>query len=575
MEYVYFGIGIFCFFAFVIVRDIISDKRKQKLFEKKLREEYGNIHEREYSPERFVRIDRYLLKHQEMNCIDDITWNDLGMDEIFKSMNETYSAAGEEYLYYLLHNAGDSVKQVEAFGRMAAYFGSHEKERVALQICTAGLGYMGKYSLYDYIDNLDYLGERSNKKDYLVLCLYVILCLFLPFQFAWAIMGIVALMIYNIMSYFKEKEMIEPYIISFKYILKLINCSEKISKMQNLRSEREFSEIIEMMDQAVKKLLPVKRGSGIVVSGSNSTGGDPIGMIFDYIKMAFHVDLIQFNKMLRNVRENTDAVDALSTGIGRLESAVAVSAWRKYLENHCGYTIPEIWESCHAEDKENKGLNAFELKEAYHPLLKEPVKNSITTKSGVLLTGSNASGKSTFLKTVALNAILAQTVLTCTAELYRAPMMRIYSSMSLRDDLESGDSYYIVEIKALKRILTAADEDGRPVLCFVDEVLRGTNTVERIAASTQILRSLHRKNIFCFAATHDIELTDLLADCYDNYHFEEEIADGDIYFPYRLLNGKATTRNAIRLLELIGYDRKIVDAAEKMAGNFMTEGVWS
>ncbi|MBO4291301.1 MAG: hypothetical protein J5898_05290, partial [Lachnospiraceae bacterium] len=78
-----------------------------------------------------------------------------------------------------------------------------------------------------------------------------------------------------------------------------------------------------------------------------------------------------------------------------------------------------------------------------------------------------------------------------------------------------------------------------------------------------------------FAATHDIELTDLLADCYDNYHFEEEIADGDIYFPYRLLNGKATTRNAIRLLELIGYDHKIVDAAEKMAGNFITEGVWS
>jgi DNA mismatch repair ATPase MutS len=79
--------------------------------------------------------------------------------------------------------------------------------------------------------------------------------------------------------------------------------------------------------------------------------------------------------------------------------------------------------------------------------------------------------------------------------------------MSLRDDLQGGDSYYVVEIKALKRILTAAKEPGRPVLCFVDEVLRGTNTVERIAASTQILKSFDGRAVLCFAATHDIELT--------------------------------------------------------------------
>lgn len=154
----------------------------------------------------------------------------------------------------------------------------------------------------------------------------------------------------------------------------------------------------------------------------------------------------------------------------------------------------------------------------------------------MIITGSNASGKSTFLKMTAINAILAQTIHTCAAKMYKGNYYRIYSSMSLRDDLGSGESYYIVEIKALKRIVDAAGTgDNTPLLCFVDEVLRGTNTVERIAASTQILERLSQQGIRCFAATHDIELTHLLERYYDNYHFEEEVRNDDVLFSYRLL----------------------------------------
>ena len=122
-------------------------------------------------------------------------------------------------------------------------------------------------------------------------------------------------------------------------------------------------------------------------------------------------------------------------------------------------------------------------------LITKPVKNSIQARKGVLLTGSNASGKSTFLKMVAVQAILAQTVYTCLAKEYEADTFVIASSMSLRDNLESGESYYIVEIKSIKRILDLTSQETYPVLCFVDEVLRGTNTVERIAASSRILQS--------------------------------------------------------------------------------------
>ena len=113
--------------------------------------------------------------------------------------------------------------------------------------------------------------------------------------------------------------------------------------------------------------------------------------------------------------------------------------------------------------------------------------------------------------------------------------------------------YDILEITSLKRVMDAISTDGAPVLCFVDEVLRGTNTIERIAASVQILKSLTNRSDLCFAATHDIELTHLLQEEYDNYHFKEEIEENDMSFSYNILNGRAQSRNAIKLLGKHGY----------------------
>jgi DNA mismatch repair ATPase MutS len=80
--------------------------------------------------------------------------------------------------------------------------------------------------------------------------------------------------------------------------------------------------------------------------------------------------------------------------------------------------------------------------------------------------------------------------------------------------------------------------------------------------------------VLCFAATHDIELTHLLEDKYDNRHFEEEVKNGDIIFSYRLLDGRSHTRNAIKLLEIIGFSEDIIEKADNMAKNFLDKGEW-
>ena len=120
-----------------------------------------------------------------------------------------------------------------------------------------------------------------------------------------------------------------------------------------------------------------------------------------------------------------------------------------------------------------------------------------------------------------------------------------------------------------------AAEENISVLCFVDEVLRGTNTAERIAASSRILRYLAEKKALVFAATHDLELTSLLADVYENYHFSEQVEENIVVFDYRLKPGKATSRNALKLLEMMEYPKVITDDANKAVEGFLSTGEWN
>lgn len=556
MEYFIFFVLVILFLVFVFVNGAVNARNEKKKFVKSLYENYGTLPKKEYKPGKLEQISNFFRRHPKDGQLDDITWNDLNMDEVFKRVNYTYTSAGEEYLYYTLRTPSFDGKELKRREKMIRYFRENPKERVELQVILAELGYSGKYSIYDYLDNLDLLGNRSNIKHYIADFLFIPMILLCVVKPSLGFMGIAAIIIYNFMSYFKEKNEIDPYIISFSYVMRLLRCADKIARLKDTCFEEERMQ----MSECRKELAKFKRGSFWLMSAGRMSGsGSPLDILFDYLRMMFHLDLIKFNSMLTEVRKNMGDIDRMLEIAGFLETQIAVGAYRQSLDCWC---IPE--------EKEN-----LEAEEMVHPLLDEAVPNSICLRRGILLTGSNASGKSTFLKTVALNAVLAQTLHTCPAKSYAGPFYHIYSSMALKDDLGNGESYYIVEIKSIKRILDKSRAVNGKVLCFVDEVLRGTNTVERVAASTQILKCLAAENVTCFAATHDIELAELLKDYYDNYHFEEEIVDGDVHFSYQIKEGKATTRNAIKLLSVMGYDQNIIREAEEMSERFLTNGVWS
>lgn len=573
MEYLIFAGVILLLILLMMGKGYLDSKRSQKDFVEKLHKEYGAENNREYkSDELNMHISMYYKKHREPYQIDDITWNDLNLDDVYRKMNYSHSAAGDEYLYYKLRTPVQQAEELELFESHVRYFMEHEDERVAMQVQFARLGRMGKYSLYEYLDYLDSLGERNSIRYYLAIILVFLAVSMMFYSTPAGLCALLLILCRNMIFYYKEQNEIEPYITSFHYIARLLEAAESIAR----EHVEEVSKEQKALRDGYKAMEHFRKNSFIVLSrsgGGTSTSSNLLEMLFDYLRMIFYMDLIKFNQMLRAVRTHRDEIDNIVTLIGKLESAIVVGEYRFSLNGE--YCIPELLQ----ESKETARKSAFlKMEQLYHPLLNAPVKNDIEVKRGVLLTGSNASGKSTFLRAAALNVILAQTIHTSLAASYQASVFQVYSSMSLQDNLESGDSYYMVEVKSIRRILERvreAEKNHQHVLCFVDEVLRGTNTVERIAASTQILRALAGENAICFAATHDLELTKLLADVYDNYHFEEEIVEDDIFFPYRLQKGAAVSRNAIALLKALGYEDGLVADAEAMAQDFLANGKWS
>jgi DNA mismatch repair ATPase MutS len=209
------------------------------------------------------------------------------------------------------------------------------------------------------------------------------------------------------------------------------------------------------------------------------------------------------------------------------------------------------------------------MKAIRHPLLPDAVPNTITidARRGTIITGSNMSGKTTFLRTVGVTTVLAQTINTCLADEYQSPAFVVRTCIGRTDDPASGKSYYLVEVESVLALVNWS-RTATPHLFLFDELFRGTNAVERIAAGEAVLHALVTSGPdgracphAVLAATHDQELVDLLRETYAAYHFTDTIDEQGLSFDFRLQPGAATTRNAILLLRLRGAPDGLVEHA--------------
>ncbi len=480
-------------------------------------------------------IETYCEAHKGENYIDDITFNDLSLGKVFDKINHCESSLGDEVLYFLFRNPVISHDESQNRGRRIKEIEDNP------QGISNSISQLKKISRLKKISCFEYLYFLENAPGINSINLYlpiVLIIIGLVLLFTFPTFGIIALavcIVINMITYFKKHNLILPYLNSFAYISKAIKYGLQIPFIEKDKYEE------------LKKLKNVSvflgNMNGITVNGGS---GSVLDAVLELLKLIFHYDIIYFYNLLDKFKKNYQTIDSFLFDLGQIDAYIGIIQFRKGLSF---YSVPEFVET----------QKYFEAEDLYHPLIDNPVSNSIKADQSILLTGCNASGKSTFLRTVAINALLAQSINTVLAKSYKASFFYVMSSMSVTDDVIKGDSLYMAEIKALKRIVKMI-EQRNDCLCFVDEVLKGTNTKERIAAGRSILEYLYTKAL-CFASTHDIELTTLLEKQYANYHFGENIDENNISFDYKLKEGPATANNAIKLLKFIEFPDDIVKNA--------------
>ena len=528
--------------------------RKAKLI-RQLKDSYGKPPDVEYFEEDLRGIRAYADYRKERGLdpfyVDDTTWNDLSMEAVFKRVNAAQSTAGEQALYYWLRCPAmdqaawnDRQSLIDLMERDGAL-------RLSLQMLLHRLGKWRAANTREAFSPSAYHSALLPIALLLVLSLLASIAAFFFFGIREAALAMLLLILVNQLYHTYATHKLQNDLATVNYSVSMAATCRRMLKVKH----PELVRMLQPLGEAVRRCRPLLRMGSVSFVAQND--------LVALFNMVFMADLISYELLKRRLGRYHREIFAMQETLGKIDAAIAVSSYRAGIPTWCA---PEI-------DFSPGEKPFFDAEGLVHPLLLRPVPNSVNAKGAQLLTGSNASGKSTFLKAGALCALLSQSLCTAPAKRYAAASFHIYSSMAIQDNVVAGESYFIAEIRSLKRIWDAANR-GERILCVIDEVLRGTNTVERVAASSELLARLNRENVLCLAATHDIELCALLSPAFELKHFTERIEGGEILFDYLLRDGPATSRNAIRLLSLIGFDEMLTANATQKAERFIKTGRW-
>ncbi|MCG1009520.1 hypothetical protein J4760_05760 [Salinicoccus sp. ID82-1] len=465
----------------------------------------------------------------DRNVVDDQTWSDLDVGQLLPKINFTFTTIGDELLYASLRNATESsVIDEDLIGRLTD--DRSYRERISYALAKLGKSRNSDTSkfMYEFRPRMEY------NPLFILLSLLPIIGVFLFF--------------------------IHP-LLAIATVLGGLGANLSISQKHKASTGFDYPDIFHAINIiiAAGKLNPEYNREGLkrlsfispLSVTDESTREMNIGIqLFIGLKSAFLLDYHLYHQIIRSLSRNHTLYEESWRYLAELDVNYSVALWRETLPY---YTVPEEAEAAH-----------ISTDDLYHPLLADPVENDLEYDNDILLTGSNAAGKSTFMKALGLNVIISNGLNTSTSTGFKYKPGKVISSMDITDSVIEGDSYFISEIKSLKRIMEEVEHFSGNVYCIIDEIFKGTNTVERVAAAETVLRYLNeRADVFVIAATHDMELTHLLRDQYTFYHFREHLEGDDIYFDYKLREGVASTSNAIELLRLYDFPDAVYQEAKR------------
>lgn len=262
------------------------------------------------------------------------------------------------------------------------------------------------------------------------------------------------------------------------------------------------------------------------------------------LQMVFMYDIHCIRQLEKWKKHYADNMMTLFQVIGDMEAILSLSV----LGRERRVTFPAF--------KEDKTVY-FDANDMSHPLISQysVETNSICIKNGVeIITGSNMSGKTTFLRTIGLNMILAYAGAPVCAKSMNLSFMRLFTSMRIQDDISKGVSSFYAEVLRIKDMVEYS-KLKKPMIVLIDEIFKGTNSADRIAGAKEIIKSFNKKYIIAVVSTHDFELCSLVETREvkgNNHHFKEYYEKDRIYFDYKIQEGRCKTTNAKYILRMAG-----------------------
>lgn len=268
--------------------------------------------------------------------------------------------------------------------------------------------------------------------------------------------------------------------------------------------------------------------------------------ILEALRGAFLIRLFVLRSCMRIIDAERVRLRRIVLWLGELDALVSIARLR---DERSDVRVPDLVD-------DPRRVDACEI---VHPILENGIGNDVTLSPGLLVTGSNMSGKSTLLRTIAVNAILAQSIHS-TFGGWRAPVMTVRAVMRIRDDLDAGMSQYAVEVAAIGELVAAATEGSRvPTLFVLDEPFHGTNPAIRVPIVVGVFEHLAAHGLV-IGATHDLDVAKLLGSEFRRSYFAEDPAGG---FDRTLRSGVAPSTNAVELLARAGYPRELLTRVER------------
>ena len=519
---------------------IFNRKKKNK---DKLLNEFGNLKNDSFD---FDLIEKYFQKKDKSNSfqvLSDKTCNDLDFQELFMFIDRTNSKVGQQFLYNKLRTIPLNSKKNFKHEKLIEELTKNSNLRIDIQSQLSKLNDEETY----YLTSLFQDELMKPPKWFFVVrllsftsLLSLIMLFFNPIMF-FVLLGV---FIINLVIHYWNKRNLYQYLGSIPRLLSLNAIAKKLFINDSLKEiNPNLPASIKIIDKLLNRMSFFKLEAKLQGDLEAIFWG-----IIELFKILFILEPLLLFGVLKQLEAKRKEIEDLFIFVGEIDSLISIASLRKGLGEYC---IPKII-------KEHKIIVS---KDVYHPLINDCVKNNINVnKKSILLTGSNMSGKTSFIRTIGINVITGLTLNTCFAEQFSMPRMKVYSAIRISDDLMNDKSYYFEEVLTIKEMIDKSGS-GKPNLFLLDELFKGTNTVERISAGKAVLSNLTKADNIVFISTHDIELADLLKDEYELYHFSEKVDNITVDFDYKLKDGKLKNRNAIRILQINNYPDNIITEA--------------